>query len=361
MPAKRLFRISEGNTYSHVYNQAVENGEIFKDEEDFKVFLGFLKEYLSPANYDPAKKAFTVNGHTYQGVPHQPKNHFKAVELLAYRLLPHQFDLLLHQITPNGIVMLMRSLSTRYSIYFNKKYHRTGTLFAGPYKSVQVGKDVDMLNLTRDFHSSSIHSSFPEYAGDRSSSWINTHDISDLFETLKTNSFAGVSNYVDFVGNYQQPNPFTEQSMPKDIKETQQETPEPKQRKRKSTGVFGYTVATFIFLLLVGLSLTNIQASARRESESTKVLAVSTEEVDAPSPIPLPSPEPVALVKVIAQSGPDDLSVRVFPSVDAKKITTAKYGDVYVLLSEWSEWDKIMLTDGTTGYIYNKVLQKITE
>ena len=136
MPAQNLQRTKEIGIYSHIYNKGVEKRILFNDEEDYAVFLNFLKDYLSALkDPDSLKKDFKVNGRTFQGTPHQPKNYFNQVELLAYSLMPDHFHLILHQKTRGSLESFIRSLCTRYSIYYNKKYQRTGSLFEGPYKS----------------------------------------------------------------------------------------------------------------------------------------------------------------------------------------------------------------------------------
>ena len=133
MTAKNPNRVNESGSFCHIYNKGVESKVVFNDKKDYEVFLGFIKEYLSiPIDPKNNKKEFTVNGRVFRGVPHQPKNYFNKIELVAYRLSPASFNLLLHQITKGSIESFVRSLCTRYSIYFNKKYQRTGTLFERP-------------------------------------------------------------------------------------------------------------------------------------------------------------------------------------------------------------------------------------
>lgn len=123
-----------------------------------------------------------VKGHSFHGVPHQPKNYVNAVELIAYALTPNRFDLVLRQINKNSVEKFMRSLSTRYSIYFNKKNHRTGVVFAGPYKSEEIKNGGELLSLTRTFHSTGVYSSLPDYLGQREASWVKPRVVLYYFE-----------------------------------------------------------------------------------------------------------------------------------------------------------------------------------
>jgi putative transposase len=55
--------------------------------------------------------------------------------------MPNHFHILAKEIIENGISTYMRKLLTAYSMYFNKKYKRTGKLYEGVFKSVHIDKD----------------------------------------------------------------------------------------------------------------------------------------------------------------------------------------------------------------------------
>jgi len=57
------------------------------------------------------------------------------VDIGAYCLMPNHFHLLLHEKVDGGISTFMKKLSTAYSMYFNKRYERTGALFEGRFKA----------------------------------------------------------------------------------------------------------------------------------------------------------------------------------------------------------------------------------
>src|SRR3989304_8979592 len=164
MPAQYLLRTNEDGTYCHVYNRGIENKTIFNDEDDYNVFLGFLKEYLSaPPDIETTKKVFNINGRAFRGTPHMPKNYFGKLELVAYNLMPNHFHLLLHQKTSDSLEGFVRSLCTRYSMYFNKKYQRTGSLFQGPYKLALIKDETRLLHLPRYFIKAGYSSSHEHF------------------------------------------------------------------------------------------------------------------------------------------------------------------------------------------------------
>jgi len=68
------------------------------------------------------------------------------VSIGAWVLMPNHFHLYLtpaprSHLGEEGISLFMRKLCTGYSMYFNKKYSRTGKLFEGAFKSVRMTQD----------------------------------------------------------------------------------------------------------------------------------------------------------------------------------------------------------------------------
>lgn len=65
----------------------------------------------------------------------------KLVGIGAYCLMPNHFHILITPLVENGIQIFMQKLSTGYSMYFNKKHSRTGSLFEGRFKSQHAATD----------------------------------------------------------------------------------------------------------------------------------------------------------------------------------------------------------------------------
>ncbi len=63
------------------------------------------------------------------------------VDIGAFCLMPNHFHILVREKLDNGISKFMRKLLTAYSMYFNKKYKRTGKLYEGVFKSTYVDDD----------------------------------------------------------------------------------------------------------------------------------------------------------------------------------------------------------------------------
>ncbi len=74
------------------------------------------------------------------------------VDIAAYCLMPNHPHLLLREIDYGGISTFMQKLGTGYTMYFNKKYQRTGALFSGRFKAVHVESDAQFRRLLNYIH-----------------------------------------------------------------------------------------------------------------------------------------------------------------------------------------------------------------
>src|SRR3989344_6007917 len=132
MPAKNALKLYVQNGYYHLYNRGVEKRETFLDKQDYGVFLGYLKEYLLPKNEEELYKQYNAAGTDWQTKQEIRKilarnNFANEINLLAYCLMPNHFHLLIKQKSASSIDNFMRSLCTRYSVYFNRKHKRVGS------------------------------------------------------------------------------------------------------------------------------------------------------------------------------------------------------------------------------------------
>src|SRR3990167_3657708 len=148
MPAKNSLKDYAPDSYYHVYNRGVAKQDIFLDEQDYKTFLSYLKLYLTPID---------LQGQSLKASPsRQLKNYFQELKLLAYCLMPNHFHLFVFQKEDNSMADFLRSLGTKYSMYFNKKYKRVGHVFQGRYKAVMVKTETQFIYLSKYIHSNPL-------------------------------------------------------------------------------------------------------------------------------------------------------------------------------------------------------------
>lgn len=205
MAAKNSIKHYSENGYYHIYNRGVAKNEIFLTEQDYGVFLHYLKEYLS------APKPVSPEEVAAMRTPYLLHNYSEEITLVSFCLMPNHFHLLLKQAKVRSIENFMRSLSIRYSQYFNKAHDRVGHLYQGVYKGILIERDEYLWWLSRYIHRNPVeilnphrkledypYSSYPAFLGQKSISWIKPEII---LENIK--------NYAAFVEDDTQEAPET--------------------------------------------------------------------------------------------------------------------------------------------------------
>lgn len=200
MPAKNSRKLYYENGYYHLYNRGVEKRKIFLDQQDYGVFLSYLKDYLLPKDEkglseklaDPDTSAVERNKILKLL---QMNNFADEITLLAYCLMPNHFHFFLKQKSAGSIDKFMNSLGTRYTMYFNRKYDRVGSLYQGVYKAVSVVNESQFIYLSKYIHEQALAlqgealqaqpSSFKEYLGDRLTEWVDPTEILSYFSKTK--------------------------------------------------------------------------------------------------------------------------------------------------------------------------------
>ena len=166
--ALRKQNFASGEFY-HLYNRGTEKRVIFKDVKDYRHFL-FLMYICNTTKSIELRKI----GENFD-------REETLVEIGAYCLMPNHFHILITEKTEDGISTYMRKLLTAYSMYFNKKYERTGKLYEGVFKSTHVNKD----NYLKYLYS-----------------YIHLNPAKLIDKNWKTNKHKDTSNLLKFVFDY---------------------------------------------------------------------------------------------------------------------------------------------------------------
>ncbi len=132
--ATRYISFAEGEFY-HVYNRGVDKRIIFNTDADYRRFQELL--YVANASTSVALRNLKRN---YDSV-YTYKKSDSLVAIGAYCLMPNHFHILLTPLVENGVSLFMNKLTTGYSMYFNKKYERSGALFSGTFKAKHADGD----------------------------------------------------------------------------------------------------------------------------------------------------------------------------------------------------------------------------
>lgn len=161
MPARHVLKEYKPGGYYHIYNRGIDKRTIFTNKWDYRKFTFFLIETLGKVD----------------------------LIMLCYCLLPNHFHFLIQQGSERAITTFMRSLCTRYVLYFNYVYGRSGRLFQGPFRARIIRTDSDLLKISAYIHNNPRkhntkldpkkygYSSFSVYMGKTKCNWIHTGPI----------------------------------------------------------------------------------------------------------------------------------------------------------------------------------------
>lgn len=366
--------------YCHVYNRGIEGREIFKDQEDYDTFLGYLKEYLSPAPHpQELKKQFIVKGRTYHGLPHQPKNYFGQIELVAYSLVSDQFHLLINETQKGAQTKFLRSICTRYSMYYNKKYSRRGALYEGPYKSVAIIDASELPRYVRLMHAHESGSgqgvnSRAVYNSSTKMPWIQPEHV-----LSRAPHFKEFSEDIKAINEDRQnlaEGLFTRNTViPQAKKDTLERSdhvsavPQPQPKSNPTFKLPEFVAASLgIFVVLLALGLRNVNISlATKEAavaaykDLTQAFEPSTPSVSGASDTIESAEAPVdeqltvdqlleALEKktyIEINSKTNQLvNIRLAPTIESEIVQTATNGDTFEYVETVEGWHRIKLQDG---------------
>jgi len=171
--------------FYHVYNRGTEKRNIFMSHADRDRFLALL--YL--ANQDEPVD-LKLQGSTLLEITERKAGN-PLVEIVAYCLMPNHFHLLIREIEEGGISKFMQKLTTGYTMYFNKKNGRNGSLFQGRFKATHVENDRYMRYLISYIHLNPIKLVEPKW---KDTGITNRTSAERYLETYAP------SSYLDYLG-----------------------------------------------------------------------------------------------------------------------------------------------------------------
>jgi putative transposase len=201
------------NEYYHIFNRGVEKRDIFSDDRDYQRF------FLSLVLMNDEKEGLMIRWRNYQASqPNATVEKFlrsnlsekkPLVKIISYCLNPNHYHFILKQIRNRGIEKFMQRIATGYTMYFNKKYKRSGVLFQGKFKSSHIKSNSQLLRMSVYVNcNSEIHGisparnykwcSFPEYIGRRQKRLCCTKVIMSHFKDVRDYENYALENTLDF-------------------------------------------------------------------------------------------------------------------------------------------------------------------
>lgn len=178
---KTPFAIDE---WYHCYSRGVDKRITFEDEHDYRRFL----EQLYLANTGTPLRRDDIGIRDFEEILKLPRDG-ALVAIGAFCLMPNHFHLVLKEITEGGVTAFMQKLGTAYTMYFNGRYERTGSLFVRPFRSRHIDTDRYLQHLINYLHCNPAELYEPR--------WKTGHvkDIEMLIEKLIEYPYSSLSAY----------------------------------------------------------------------------------------------------------------------------------------------------------------------
>lgn len=194
MPIRKVSFVP-GEFY-HIYNRGNSRQQIFFTEQDHERFMWLLYVAngtcpLDLREVDP-EKVYTFERGEQQ------------VAIGAYCVMPNHFHILLTPVVEDGVTTFMRKLTTGYSMYFNRRHHRTGSLFEGRFKSKLTADDHHLKYLFAYIHLNPvklIQSDWREVGiKDRQGAldYLQHYHYSSYLDTMQSRSQSNILNIEPF-------------------------------------------------------------------------------------------------------------------------------------------------------------------
>lgn len=131
----------------HVYNRGRDGCSVFRDDHDRRHFLSLISTLAA----------------RFEG----------AVSVHSYCLMTTHYHLILGQNRPDELARFMAALIAAYVKYFNRRHHRGGALFAGPYRSRRFDTPKQFrwaVGYVHDNHPTGVNYRFSSHRA-----WIDEH------------------------------------------------------------------------------------------------------------------------------------------------------------------------------------------
>lgn len=136
--------------FYHIYNRGVDKREVFLDERDYDRFLlaVILLNDEQDALLDKWRDLRKCNSKITLSNFRRLNLRKPLVDIIAFCFNPNHYHFILRQVREKGIEKFMHRLGTAYTMFFNKKYKRTGALFQGSFKSIYIDSNDYLLYLS---------------------------------------------------------------------------------------------------------------------------------------------------------------------------------------------------------------------
>ena len=176
----------ETGKYYHVYNRGANKANIFLSRENYLFCIQLFAKYTS---------------------------HYK-ISILAYCLMPNYYHLMIRQNEGGSISQFIQTVFNSYTQSVNTATGRSGTLFQGRAKKIEISTDEYAVRLCRYIHWNSVEANIVVKPGDWEFSdyleWIGKRSGDLVDFSLRDGYFGSAVEYQKFVEEYENDNAIQE-------------------------------------------------------------------------------------------------------------------------------------------------------
>lgn len=147
--------IAEGEYY-HIFNRGNNKQVIFFDKRDRIRFLFLIIYFQSHITFENISRqvSYFIKNEAFnidEDLEKKLLNNL-SIKLINFTLMPNHFHLTACEFKEGGISQYMQRVLCAYTKYFNTKYKKSGHLFQGPYKAVNIKNNNQLLYLSTYIH-----------------------------------------------------------------------------------------------------------------------------------------------------------------------------------------------------------------
>lgn len=147
--------IAPGERY-HIYNRGHNKQTLYFDKKDYARMLFYLlycQSTIPTFNVSQAVSSFSRKDHFSVSEKTVQKIYaHRVVRLECFSLMPNHFHLAVLELQEGGISAYLQKIGIAYTKYFNTRYKRSGYLFQGPFQSVAIEDNEQLLHLSAYIH-----------------------------------------------------------------------------------------------------------------------------------------------------------------------------------------------------------------
>ncbi|PIR66278.1 MAG: hypothetical protein COU51_04965 [Parcubacteria group bacterium CG10_big_fil_rev_8_21_14_0_10_36_14] len=182
------------NDHAHIYNRGVDKRIIFNESADYTRFIHalyvcndteFTAKNLKRTIKDVQNPILNIGERTGE----------RLVDILCLTLMPNHYHLLLRQNIDRGISKFMHKISIAYTLYFNLKNERKGSLFEGKYKYKIINNEQYLVYLSQYIHLNPIKIIEPKWKERGITNWKQTNVFLETYKWSSYQDYIGIKNF----------------------------------------------------------------------------------------------------------------------------------------------------------------------